>query len=174
MIWTEAQKAFVKEKWEAGVSARTIAAELHTSRNAICGIVNRNHWQTPNTPLNRPHREKRAVHRVLSQTGERLPRRAPAIRRTHSPTPQPPLERDPEPAAEDMAIPIEQRCTLMELGRNNCRWPVGDSRSPDLFFCGAVPMETGPYCRAHYLRATQPARLFAQSVVPFYRQTPNL
>jgi GcrA cell cycle regulator len=157
MIWTVEQKAFVKEKWEAGVSARTIAADLGASRNAICGLVNRNHWRTPNTPLNPAPRKKRAA-RVLSPTGEPLPCRAPAIRRTHSPTPQPPLERDPAPAIADLDIPIEQRCTLLELGPNNCRWPVGDSRSPDLFFCGAVPMEDGPYCRAHYLRATQPFR----------------
>jgi GcrA cell cycle regulator len=158
MIWTESQKAFVKEKWEAGVSARTIAVELHTSRNAICGIVNRNHWQTPNTPLNRPHREKRAIHRVLSQTGEPLPRRAPAIRRTHSPTPQPPLEWDPVPAAEDMAIPIEQRRSLMQLTDKTCRFPVGYPGSVDFFFCGAAPRDGSPYCTGHYRRTIQPMR----------------
>ena len=149
--WTESQKAFVKEKWEAGVSARTIAIELGTSRNAICGLVNRNKWRTPNIVANRPPREKKVARVVPYNIQQTMERR-------RSPTPQPPLERDPAPTIDDMAIPMEQRCSLMQLTDKTCRFPVGYPGSPDFFFCGALPRDDSPYCTGHHWRTTQPLR----------------
>lgn len=56
----------------------------------------------------------------------------------------------------DRAIPLEQRRsilgpphgTLPELGRYECRWPVGHPENADFFFCGAVADEQ-PYCKQH-------------------------
>lgn len=151
--WTESQKAFVKDKWENGVSARTIAAEFHTSRNAICGLVNRNHWRTPNVIANRvpKPREKKAA-RQVSYNITRTPERR------HSPKPQPPLEQDPAPTIDDMAIPMAQRCSLMQLTDKTCRFPVGYPGSPDFFFCGALPRDGSPYCTGHHWRTIQPLR----------------
>ena len=147
MNWSEEQKDFVKLKWESGVSARHIADELHTSRNAICGLVNRNHWQTPNVIANRKPREKKAARQVpFNVTRARRP----------SPTVQPPLEQDPAPSINDMAIPVEQRKTLLELGPDHCRWPVGSPKESDFFFCGAVPLEGSPYCAGHFRRSITP------------------
>jgi GcrA cell cycle regulator len=153
-FWTESQKAFVKEKWEAGISAGTISAELGTTRSAIIGLVHRNHWITPNTIASRTSHNPRE---------KKEPRQVPyniqrALERGNSPSPQPPLERDPAPTVDDLAIPMEQRRTLMDLTSKTCRFPVGNPGSANFFFCGAEPMEGRPYCRAHFLRATQPLR----------------
>lgn len=36
--------------------------------------------------------------------------------------------------------------TLMELGREDCKWPIGDPQSPDFRFCGRKQFEGRPYC----------------------------
>jgi len=153
MNWTEDQKTFVKHEWEAGVSARIIAAELHTSRNAICGLVNRNHWHTPTAYPKHPPRKNKSTRQVPYNI----------MKRNLNPVPQGPLERDPAPTVDDLNIPMEQRCTLMELRPNTCRWPIGDVLSPDFFFCGAIPMEDQSYCPAHFRRGTLPRRHEPQS-----------
>jgi GcrA cell cycle regulator len=62
----------------------------------------------------------------------------------------PPLPLPPE-RKED--IPIAQRCTLMELTDSKCKWPVGDPRSPEFYFCGGEAIEGLPYCLCHCRRA---------------------
>lgn len=54
----------------------------------------------------------------------------------------------------DLAIPVDQRKTLMELGPFHCRWPVGDPTEAGFFFCGGVATD-GPYCASHARRAWQ-------------------
>lgn len=64
---------------------------------------------------------------------------------------QPPLE-------HDAAIPLGQRCTLLELAEGKCRWPIGDPRDGDNFhFCGGKSIEGLPYCGYHSRIAYQPA-----------------
>lgn len=53
----------------------------------------------------------------------------------------------------DALIPIEQRKTLFNLGRRDCRFPIGDPCSRDFFFCGGESLETAPYCAGHAKRA---------------------
>ncbi len=62
---------------------------------------------------------------------------------------------EPVPQIIDDAIPIEQRKTIMELANHHCRWPVGDPRSVEFFYCGdpSANVEAGrPYCAAHAAR----------------------
>lgn len=53
--------------------------------------------------------------------------------------------------ADDWEIPVEQRRSLIELGSDECKWPVGEPRSPGFFFCGAKRADGLPYC-AHHAR----------------------
>lgn len=59
------------------------------------------------------------------------------------------LEYMDAPSIEDMAIPLEQRQTVMGLTRKNCHWPVGDPTSADFFFCGGAAVKGRPYCAGH-------------------------
>ena len=53
-------------------------------------------------------------------------------------------------------IPMGQRCTLLELSDNKCRWPIGDPGSVEFYFCGGSPVEGAPYCTFHSRVAYQP------------------
>ncbi len=63
-----------------------------------------------------------------------------------------------EPVAEPIEniMPIGQRCTLLELSDDKCRWPIGDPGSAEFFFCGGRPSGDAPYCGYHARIAYQP------------------
>jgi GcrA cell cycle regulator len=49
-----------------------------------------------------------------------------------------------------------QRCTLLELSEDKCRWPIGDPGSQEFFFCGGKSADGLPYCAYHSRLAYQP------------------
>src|SRR5690606_37550905 len=64
-----------------------------------------------------------------------------------------------EAPADVSVIPFSQRRTLLELNSITCRWPLGDPRDADFFFCGGLAFEGLPYCAAHAALAYTPAGL---------------
>ena len=54
--------------------------------------------------------------------------------------------------------PIDEanRCSLMELGENRCRWPISTPGAEDFCFCGNTPVEGMPYCSGHHRLAYRP------------------
>ena len=151
MTWTELDKATIKGMWEAGDSASLIADRLRTTRNAIIGLVFRNKWVSPNQHGIRPAKPAGKVKRVVPYNVMKR------VSRASSPTPQPPMEADPEPSIDDLAIPIEQRKSVMQLTDHTCRFPIGSpGEGGDLFFCGAEPLVGKPYCGPHFRRTRAP------------------
>ncbi|MPZ41434.1 MAG: hypothetical protein GEU95_25990 [Rhizobiales bacterium] len=43
--------------------------------------------------------------------------------------------------------------TLLDLGTNECRWPVGEATGIDQLFCASRAVKGKPYCQAHYQRS---------------------
>ena len=43
----------------------------------------------------------------------------------------------------------------LDLGPENCRWPLGDPRSADFEFCRRRKLGGGPYCPDHAALAVQ-------------------
>jgi GcrA cell cycle regulator len=59
-------------------------------------------------------------------------------------------------AVDAIAPPVGRRCSLLELDDATCRWPVGDPRTPEFYFCGGKPLAGRPYCAYHAALAYQP------------------
>jgi hypothetical protein len=51
-----------------------------------------------------------------------------------------------------------KRKTVANIGRDECRWPIGDPRHADFHFCGAPQVPGRPYCELHWRMAFVPAR----------------
>lgn len=149
--WLPEQEAALRDCVSAGMTAGQAAIEMTRlfrsvmTRSAMIGKARRMNltWARPHGQrLNQPPKPKKAPGAVPSW-----------VRTARARPPEPPMEvvempRD-LPAAE---IPIAQRCALMNLTNDTCRWPYGDPCKPDFFFCGALDadLENGrPYCRAH-------------------------
>ena len=56
---------------------------------------------------------------------------------------------------------------LLDLEKNDCRWPIGEPRHPDFHFCGAPQITDRPYCELHWRMAFQPSR-------PRYQPAPEI
>ena len=144
-VWDDAAVEQLKGLWADGASAETISTTLGCgSRNSVIGKVHRLGLSG------------RAKPRSGVQTARAArPRRAPAQRVLRAAPPLAPIEL-PEPEILEI-VPLGQRCCLHDLSDSKCRFPVGDPRDVDFFFCGGVPLEGLPYCNFHHRVCYQPA-----------------
>jgi GcrA cell cycle regulator len=140
--WTDERIALLKTLFERGRTCREMAYEIGVSRNAVIGKLAR-----------------------LNLTRGRAAR-APRTERRSGPAPQRPRGarqlqillktrmEEGEAAAvratfEALPIPEGPGCSLLELGDDKCRWPIGDAIAADILFCGNKPFGGSPYCAGH-------------------------
>ncbi len=157
--WTDERVELLKKLWTDGLSASQIAAELgNVTRNAVIGKVHRlglsgrakDVKTAPTTP------RARKVTRTPSAP-------APIAPQTHSNVVLAPISlqsvrEEPEASVDedDVAIPMSERVTIMDLRESMCRWPMGDPTKPEFRFCGARSITGLPYCTHHARIAYQP------------------
>jgi GcrA cell cycle regulator len=139
--------------WTDGLSASQIAAELGgITRNAVIGKVHRlglsGRAKSPSSTAPRPRKPRAPGHMM------RLAR--PAMRGNTALAPMYEQDLDSEPEQIENIIPLGQRCTLLELNENKCRWPIGDPGTSEFFVCGGAPVDGAPYCGYHARVAYQP------------------
>jgi GcrA cell cycle regulator len=152
MSWNDERVELLKKLWNDGLSASQIAAELGgITRNAVIGKVHRlglsGRAKSPSSTVPRP-RKPRAPSHIL-----RIGR---STRGNTALAPIYELDIEPEPELIENIIPIGQRCNLLELNEEKCRWPIGDPGTPEFFFCGGRSIEGLPYCGYHSRVAYQP------------------
>lgn len=155
--WTVEGEDLLRQHYKNGLSCSQIAfainSELRTafSRNAVIGKIHRLGLDGRPRPASGPRPRPRAEgSRRYRQDLNRIQEKRAKIRIQYA---QPIIEVTEiieAPTVDDLAIPIEQRKTLLELNENTCRWPVGDPQASDFFFCGAAPKAGSPYCSCHH------------------------
>lgn len=151
--WGETEVKYLTDNW-GKLSAAEIAAELNAR------FHDNNPLRKRNSVIGRVHRMKLARKGVA---GGELAGLAAKIRKRSRKTKPPKMSEEAKAVrmAEarqmmttiaqgeqlDAKIPVEQRRTVMTITSGHCRWPVGDPRSKDFFFCGAETSKT--YCPHH-------------------------
>ncbi|KLK92862.1 GcrA cell cycle regulator [Microvirga vignae] len=157
--WTDERVELLKRLWTDGLSASQIAAELgNVTRNAVIGKVHR---------LGLSGRAKDAKPTTAAPRARKVTRApsapTPIAPQAHSnvvlaPIPLQPAreEREVMVEEEDVAIPMSERVTIMDLRESMCRWPMGDPTKPEFRFCGARSITGLPYCTHHARIAYQP------------------
>jgi GcrA cell cycle regulator len=153
--WAQDRVALLKKLWARGLSASQIGGQLGCSRNAVISKIHR---------INLPGRDsKQSIAKAKPQREPQPPREPKPDRRRAVASPRKRIIVDGrpafapdltliEPALEDVAIPLEQRVSLMQLTNETCRFPVGEPGTDTFFFCGKrqADMAHGhPYCRHH-------------------------
>jgi len=157
--WTDERVELLKKLWTDGLSASQIAAELgNVTRNAVIGKVHR-------LGLSGRAKDVKAVPAApRARKVTRAPSApAPIAPQAHSkvvlaPIPLQPVREEPEVMADenDVALPMSERVTIMDLRESMCRWPMGDPTKPEFRFCGARSITGLPYCTHHARIAYQP------------------
>lgn len=154
--WTPQRVDQLRHLIGLGLSTARIAREMGNgiTRNAVIGKARRlGITLQPLTKSGAPRTQRSPLPRVPKPRIER--------RGGFKPTPMPAaptfVAEEPVISIDDQLIPAEQRCTLLDLKKDSCRWPVGDPilDPANFFFCGAVRAEGSSYCRHHDRRSKQ-------------------
>ncbi|MBR0775932.1 GcrA-like regulator [Bradyrhizobium diazoefficiens] len=142
--WTDERIELLKRHFEAGLSCREIAADIGVSRNAVIGKLSR-----LNLTRGRSTDERR-LDRSFGQG--RAPRAVPRLQYEMLATIY------GESDAPDVTGPIDDgnRCSLLELSENRCRWPISTPGEDDFCFCGNSAPDGQSYCAGHSRLAYRP------------------
>ena len=134
--WTTDRIEALKLHFAAGLSCREIANEIGVSRNAVIGKISRLNLTRDTGVMRTGKKEQAAV---------KQPRGAQKLRQIL-------LKSFPAQAAaviEDEPIHNGHTCSLFELTKETCRWPISMPGQEDFCFCGNTPLEGLPYCAGH-------------------------
>lgn len=166
--WTEKEVEKLKKLWvNDGMSASQIAARIGggVTRNAVIAKVHRLGLSGRSQATS----ASRSASAKLSTRGNAERARKNGHARPF-PTKQKPhhIKGTPLPADPDgHKIPKRQRKTIQTLESDSCRWPVGDPKESDFYFCGGKAIPTLPYCVDHARRAFEtPKAKTPQAVAP--------
>jgi len=135
--WTTDRIEALKVHFQAGLSCREIANEIGVSRNAVIGKISRLSLVRDKDGMQRPAKK--------AQPSAPRPRGAQRLRQIL-------LKSFPaavEPEAPETPIHNGHTCSLYELSKETCRWPISTPGQDDFCFCGNTPIEGMPYCAGH-------------------------
>ena len=134
VTWTDERVELLKKLWAEGLSASQIAAEIgNVTRNAVIGKVHRlglsGRAKTPPkanavspAPDDRASRRRTPSAPASIVPGDSDQRRGGADRAEATND----RGRADPTAHDDLAIPMSERVTIMDLRESMCRWPMGD------------------------------------------------
>lgn len=148
--WTPERVEQLRSFVVNGLTCSQIAAQIGVTRNAVIGKIHRLGLSPGRPPgsaarpcpprLRQPRAaNQRRLLRLMWSGGARVADAAAA------------------PAAVDSAQP----CSLLDLDRGKCRWPLGESANGagDFVFCGNTAVDGFSYCAGHARMAYRaPAR----------------
>lgn len=156
--WTTELEDFAKARWQAGDTGGQIAKQLGEgfTRNAVLSLVHRHGVAARPTPV-RPKKE-----RAPPKPRLRKPKKEPRPVRVLK-APKEPGEKPVAVVLEVVPMPVKSapdvaRVAFADLQPHQCRWPVGDTLSPDFGFCGEGRIEGKAYCPVHDKRAYVPLK----------------
>jgi len=158
-IWTDELVNRLITLWNEGLTARGIAEILTresgkvVTRNSVIGKSNR--LDLPMRKISRKLTDaERHERRVQASRRYRRKRMEAAIASGEIVKP-----RGRGIPVDDQQIPFAQRKTTFDLDNHTCRWPVGDPKDAEFFFCGGPSDLAGgrPYCVDHTFRSMRGA-----------------
>jgi len=141
--WSPERVAQLRNFIGAGLTCSQIAAEIGVSRNAVIGKIHRL-GLGPGRPRAAPGRPCPPRTRPPRLTSQRH-----LLRLIAAEAPLAAADRAFETGAVDSA----QRCSLLELGLGQCRWPLNDTGGKadgaEFVFCGNSAVAGFSYCAGH-------------------------
>jgi GcrA cell cycle regulator len=143
--WTNERIELLKQHFEAGLSCREIAADIGVSRNAVIGKLSR-----LNLTRGRSVDERRLQDKNFAPA--RAPKAVPRLQFEMLAT----IYGETNEPAINRPIDEANRCSLMELGENRCRWPISTPGADDFCFCGNAASDGQSYCAGHSRLAYRP------------------
>jgi GcrA cell cycle regulator len=148
--WTPERVEQLRNFATSGLSSSQIAAEIGVTRNAVIGKLHRL-GLAPGRPAGGPAR--------TCPPRARRPRHSPQREFLRLMFAQAPSIASGGAVTQSARVESTRPCSLFELARGTCRWPVDSPDVADLAFCGNESVAGFPYCAGHARMAYRiPAR----------------
>jgi len=147
--WTPERVEQLRSFVVTGLTCSQIAAQIGVSRNAVIGKIHR----LGLSPARPPGGGARSCSPRTRQPGAARQRKLLRLMWSDG---APIAEAQDAPATVESAQP----CSLLDLERGKCRWPVSEpSGAADFVFCGNAAVDGFSYCAGHARMAYRmPAR----------------
>ncbi|MBR1120584.1 GcrA-like regulator [Bradyrhizobium lablabi] len=142
--WTDERIELLKTHFQAGLSCRQIAVDIGVSRNAVIGKLSRLGLTRGRTISAESRAKKPAKERGTARSVPRL--QYQLLKALYE-----------DPLSLDGPVVSERRCSLFELSKERCRWPISTPGAEDFCFCGNLPLDGQPYCLGHTRLAYRPS-----------------
>jgi GcrA cell cycle regulator len=137
--WTPERLEQLRNFAGSGLSSSRIAAEIGVTRNAVIGKLHRLGLAPGRPAAGGPARTcPPRAHR---------PRHSPQREFLRLMFAQVPSIASGSVAAS--TVQSTQPCSLFDLARDKCRWPMGNPEAADFAFCGNEAATGFPYCAGH-------------------------
>jgi GcrA cell cycle regulator len=146
--WTDERIERLKSHFEAGLTCREIACDIGVSRNSVIGKLSRLNLTRERSREARRPTEKDAAKAGRPKTVPRGPRLQYKLLKA--------VYGAPHAAVDDAPIESDHCCSLLELSKERCRWPISTPGEADFRFCGNTPLDGLPYCAGHTRLAYRP------------------
>jgi GcrA cell cycle regulator len=131
--WTKERNELLTTLWMSGLSVRYCARQLEVSPGCISGKISR---------LGLPKRECDLNNRSKSASAREFRHKAAKPRAI---LPDSIAVTVPEPSAFERPATA---CALLELGDDQCHFPIGEPGAQDFIYCGG-PATYRRYCECH-------------------------
>lgn len=157
-FWTSDRIEDLTKHWLDGLSASQVADKIGgCSRNAVISKLHRLGLTGRAQDANRGRQGVRArIIRKAHAANSNKPI-APGTAAFNAPR-VPAVEAEPyESTYVEIDVPVADRKSLVDLEKDDCRWPIGDPRHADFHFCNHKKMMGAVYCEHHARVAYQPA-----------------
>jgi GcrA cell cycle regulator len=137
--WTPERVDQLRNCVVAGLTCSQIAAEIGVTRNAVIGKINRL-GLSPGRTAGAPARScPPRVQRPRLSSPRRLLRLMTAAASSF----------DDDVSLAFGPVDNTQRCSLLELSHDKCRWPIAEPGTADFAFCGHEVVKGFSYCASH-------------------------
>lgn len=151
--WTEERTESLVTLWRDGLSASQIAKRLrHITRNAVIGKLNRLGCHRDEEAL----AASRVAGGHAARRADRQKRMEAALARGHKPRPRA-VRAAIQAKRIVCAEPPPHSLTILDIGQDQCRYPVGPDQYGDQRFCAHQTEPDGSWCPHHAGRVFQKA-----------------
>jgi GcrA cell cycle regulator len=140
--WTTERVELLRKHFDDGLSCREIAAHIGVSRNAVIGKLTR--LGLTRGPTNIEQHLQAAPKQRGAKSVPRVQYRMLQV-----------VYENAQPAV-DAPVASERPCSLLELSKERCRWPISAPGEDGFCFCGNTPLKGLPYCAGHTRLAYKP------------------
>lgn len=163
MAWTDEMVDQLREMWREGLTTGEIGRRLGVSKNSIVGKVHRlglsgrpspiKKKEDPNAPqeitATKPIKEKSKETPIKEKTETK-----PIIKAEKAPAKEPEHKEKEVASAPKTEVHAPShhhygKTNLTELDNHTCRWPLGDPKDENFYFCGKKVRIGQTYCDEH-------------------------